>query len=112
MPSGAAARLQGRLRNGETVSTSTNEAHLTTGRMNKLAIAAVVLAAIAASGVWFFGVGVLAVFAVGAGHVSLSQIKLSNEKGRALAKTALILGYGLATWALFSTLSYIPTAIR
>ncbi|WP_427019198.1 DUF4190 domain-containing protein (plasmid) [Pseudarthrobacter sp. P1] len=91
---------------------STAKAPLATGRINKLAIAAVVLAAIAASGIWFFGVGVLAVFAVGAGHVSLNQIKLKNEKGRTLAIVALVLGYGLATWALFNTLSYIPAALQ
>ncbi|XAS67498.1 DUF4190 domain-containing protein [Micrococcaceae bacterium Sec5.7] len=70
------------------------------------------LAAIAASGIWFFGVGVLAVFAVGAGHVSLNQIKLRNEKGQTLARTALVVGYGLAIWALFNTLSYIPAALQ
>ncbi|BCW18248.1 hypothetical protein NtRootA9_09560 [Arthrobacter sp. NtRootA9] len=82
------------------------------GRINKLAIAALVLSVIAASGIWFFGVAVLAVFGVGAGHVSLNQIKLRNEKGRTLAIVALVLGYGLATWALLNTLSYIPAALQ
>jgi hypothetical protein len=83
-----------------------------TGRLNKLAVAAIVFAAIAASGLWVFGVAVLAVFAVGAGHVSLNQIKLRGERGRGLAIAALAIGYAIATLALFTSLSYIPGAIQ
>lgn len=94
------------------MSTPTKPARTETGRLNKLAVAAIFLAAIAASGVWLFGVGVLAVFAVGAGHVSLSQINLRGERGRWLAIVALAIGYALATLALFSTLSYIPAVVQ
>lgn len=83
-----------------------------TGRLNKLAVAAIVLAAIAAAGLWVFGVAVLAVFAVGAGHVSLNQIQSSGERGRGLAIAALVIGYGIGALALFTSLSYIPGAIR
>lgn len=79
-----------------------------TGRINKLAVAAVVLAAVAFSGIWLLGVGVLAVFAVGAGHVSLNQIKLNGGRGRWLAIAALCIGYAIATLALVMSLTYIP----
>lgn len=82
------------------------------GRLNKLAVASIVFTAIAATGLWVFGVAVLAVFAVGAGHVSLNQIKLRGERGRGLAIAALAIGYAIATLALFTSLSYIPSAIQ
>jgi hypothetical protein len=94
------------------MSSSSTPARAKTGRINKLAVAAIVIAAIAASGLWVFGVAVLAVFAVGAGHVSLHQIQLRGERGRGLAIAALVIGYATATLALFTTLSYIPGAIR
>ena len=83
-----------------------------TGRLNKLAVAAIVFAAIAATGLWVFGVAVLAVFAVGAGHVSLNQIRLRGGRGRGLAIAALAIGYAIATLALFTSLSFIPGAIQ
>jgi hypothetical protein len=94
------------------MSTPTEPARTKTGPLNKLSVAAIVLAAIAASGFWMFGAAVLAVFAVGAGHVSLNQIRLRGERGRALAIAALGIGYAIATLALFATLSFIPAAVR
>jgi hypothetical protein len=94
------------------MSTPSVPARTKTGRLNKLAVAALVLAAIAASGLWAFGVAVLAVFAVGAGHVSLNQIKLRGERGRGLAMAALAIGYAIGILALFTTLSFIPGAVR
>ncbi|MCT9872090.1 DUF4190 domain-containing protein [Paenarthrobacter aurescens] len=91
---------------------SSTKAPSTTGRINVLAIMSVALAVIAFSGIWFFGVGILATFAVGAGHVSLNQIKRKNERGRSMAIAALVLGYGLATWALLNVLTYIPVALQ
>jgi hypothetical protein len=44
------------------------------------AIAAIIFAVIAASGFLVFGVGVLAVFAVGAGQIALNQIPLRGER--------------------------------
>ena len=52
---------------------------------------------------------VLAVFAVGAGHVSLRQIETRGERGRGMALTALVIGYGIAALALVSTI-YSATA--
>ena len=61
---------------------------------NKLNTLAVVSLATAVTG---FG----AVAAVITGHISLAQIKKSNESGRPLALTGLILGYvGIALWVL------------
>ena len=94
------------------MSSSSVPARAKTRRLNKLAVAAIVFAGIATSGLWLFGVAVLAVFAVGAGHVSLNQIQSRDEKGRRLAIAALVLGYGIATLALFTSLSFIPEAIR
>lgn len=91
---------------------SSTKAPSTTGRTNVLAIVAVALAGIAFAGIWFFGLGILATFAVGAGHVSLNQIKRKNERGRSMAIAALVLGYGLATWALLNVLTYIPVALQ
>ena len=91
---------------------SSTKAPSTTGRINMLTIVAVVLAGIAFAGIWFFGLGILATFAVGAGHVSLNQIKRKNERGRSMAIAALVLGYGLATWALLNVLTYIPVALQ
>lgn len=83
-----------------------------TGQLNKLAVASIVLAAIAASGLWLFGVAVLAVFAVSAGHVSLNQIQLRGERGRGLALAALGVGYSTAILALFTSLSYFPAVVQ
>ena len=61
---------------------------------NKLNTLAVVSLATAVTG---FG----AVAAIITGHISLAQIKKSNESGRPLALTGLILGYvGVALWVL------------
>lgn len=54
----------------------------------------------------------MAVFAVGVGHAALSQIKSNGERGRGLAVAALAIGYGIATFALVSTLLFIPGAIQ
>ncbi|WP_374114830.1 DUF4190 domain-containing protein [Pseudarthrobacter sp. R1] len=94
------------------MSTPTEPTRSSIGRLNKLALAAIVCAVIAASGFWVFGVAVLAVFAVGAGHVALNQIQLRGERGKGLAIAALAVGYGIATLALVSTLGFIPTAVQ
>lgn len=84
-----------------------------TGHLNKFALTSIVLALIAVSGVWLFGMTVLAVFAVGAGHVSLGQITQSGERGRWLAMVSLIICYALASWAVFNMLMYyIPALIQ
>ncbi len=94
------------------MSTPTEPARTSSGGLNKLAIAAIVFAVIAASGFWVFGVAVLVVFAVGAGHVALNQIQLKDERGKGLAIAALAVGYGIATLALINTLGFIPSVIQ
>lgn len=95
------------------MSAPTASATLTkTGRLNKLAVAAGILAVIAFSGLWLLGIGVLAVFAVGAGHVSLEQIRRTGERGRWLAIGGLCIGYAIAMWALFSALMYVPALFQ
>ncbi|CAH0254351.1 MULTISPECIES: DUF4190 domain-containing protein [unclassified Arthrobacter] len=73
---------------------------------NRLAIVSLALAALAVIGTAVASVAVLAVFAVGAGHASLSQIKARGERGRGLALTALVIGYGVAALALVSTIYF------
>ncbi|MFF2344935.1 DUF4190 domain-containing protein [Pseudarthrobacter sp. NPDC058119] len=94
------------------MSTHADATSTATNGLNKLAIAAIVLAVIAAAGLWVLGVAVLAVFAVGAGHVALNQIQLTPQRGRGLAIAALVVGYGIATVALISTLWFIPTVVQ
>ena len=77
-----------------------------------MAVAAIVFAVVAASGFWIFGVAVLAVFAVGSGHVALNQIHLGDERGKGPAIAARAVGYGIATLALISTLRFIPSAVQ
>lgn len=83
-----------------------------TDPLNRLSVAAIILALIAASGVWIFGTAVVAVFAVGCGHMALSQVRSKGERGRGLAIAALAIGYGIATFALINTLMFIPGAIQ
>ena len=78
-------------------------------RYNRLAIASLGLAAMALLGHVLMSVAVLAVFAVGAGHVSLAQIKRRRERGRGLAVAALAIGYAIAAMALFSTVYFAAT---
>jgi hypothetical protein len=97
---------------GTVMSTPMVPARTSTGRLNKLAVVAIIFAVIAASGFWVFGVAVLAVFAVGAGHVALNQILLRDDRGRGLAIAALVVGYGIATLALINTLGFISSAVQ
>jgi len=83
-----------------------------TRRLNKLSVAAIMLAVIAAAGISLLGMGTLAVFAVGAGHVSLNQIKLRGGRGRWLAIAALAIGYAIAVLALASTLGYTVALVQ
>jgi multisubunit Na+/H+ antiporter MnhC subunit len=73
---------------------------------NRLAIASLALATLTVIGTAIASVAVLAVFAVGTGHASLSQIKERGERGRGLALTALVIGYGIAALALVSTIYF------
>lgn len=94
------------------MATHTDSFRTDTSRLNSLSAAAVVLAVVAVSGLWFLGVSSLAVFAVGAGHISLNQIKMQGGRGRGLAIAALTIGYGIASIALASSFTAIPTMIQ
>lgn len=89
---------------------STPVAHARTSfaPLNRLSIAAIIFAVIAASGFFVFGAAVIAVFAVGAGHVALNQIRTRTERGRGMAITALAVGYSIAALALANVLWSIP----
>ena len=84
-------------------------------RVNKLSIVSIVLVGAAFMGIavrswsWgpiFAGFTVLAIPAVGAGHVALLQIKARRERGAILAYVALGICYLFATYALLSSLYY------
>jgi uncharacterized protein with PQ loop repeat len=67
------------------------KAHFDFTKLNTLAVVSL------ATAVTGFG----AVAAIVTGHISLAQIKKSNESGRPLALVGLILGYvGIALWVL------------
>ena len=64
------------------MSTPMVPARTTTGRLNKMSVAAIIFAVIAASGLLVFGVAVLAVFAGGAGTLpSIRSAAEANELG-------------------------------
>ena len=73
-------------------------------KINRLAIVSIVCAAAALVGTIWAGVFVMAVFAVGAGHVSLQQIKARNERGALIAYIALGVSYILTTLGLFESI--------
>lgn len=77
--------------------------------VNTLAIVAAGIAALAVVGLFLAGMAIIAVFAVGAGHVALNQIGQRQERGRALAVSALVIGYGIAALSLVSALIYTLT---
>lgn len=60
-----------------------------------MAIVSVVCAVVAVAGTIFGGFTILAVFAVGAGHVAVNQIDRNGGQGRGLAGTGLAAGYFL-----------------
>ena len=49
------------------------------------------------------GFSVLAVFAVGAGHVALNQINREGGQGSQLARASLAVGYAIAIFGLLIT---------
>lgn len=94
------------------MSTHEEALHSDVKSLNKLSVASFVLAVAALVGLWFFGLSGLAIFAMGAGHVALNQIKHSGEKGRWLVIGAFILGYGIGLFALVSAVTAIPAMIQ
>lgn len=77
--------------------------HVTT-KINVLAVVALVLAVLGVGQSFGFGAISLTIFAVGAGHVALQQIRERGERGVWLARAALVLCYLVAAWALLTQL--------
>ena len=77
-----------------------------TSKTNRLSIAALTLTAVALAGFVAGGVAVVAVFAVGAGHVALQQISRRGERGIGLAVISLVIGYGIGLYALVNTIYF------
>ncbi len=74
-------------------------------RVNTLSIVSIVLVAVAVAGSVFGGTFVLAVFAVGAGHVALQQIRIRGERGAILAYIGIGISYLIAAFALVDSVS-------
>ena len=72
-------------------------------KLNVLAVVAFVLAILVAGQIVGFGSVTLAIFAVGAGHVALQQIKSRGGRGRTLALFALAISYAAGIWGLVTT---------
>jgi len=77
---------------------------------NRFAVAASVLAIITFAGMIFFSIAGFAVFAVGAGHVAIDQIKTKGGRGRELAIAALIVGYAVGIWSIFVVIEFLIRA--
>ena len=93
----------------------TSEPSVSQAKLNTLSIVSIVLVGAAFMGIavrawsWgpiFAGFTVLAIPAVGAGHVALLQIKARRERGAILAYVALGICYVFATYALVSGVYY------
>jgi hypothetical protein len=74
-----------------------------------LAVVSLLLALMALIGFVGTGTSVMAVFAVGAGHVALQRILRSGARGRYLALAALVIGYSIAVWALLLLVGFVVT---
>ena len=90
---------------------ATQQSALDTRPVNRLAVVSVIAAVLAVAGMFGLGIGAASAFAVGAGHVSLYQIRRSGDRGRTVALAGLIFGYAVAVWSFALGLRYIPTII-
>ena len=68
-----------------------------------MAVVSVACAVLAAAGMYLMGMAVLAVFAVGAGHVALHRIEKRGSTGRLAALAGLSIGYAIGVFALAYT---------
>jgi len=75
-------------------------------KVNRLALVSISCAAVALAGTFFASAVVLVVFAVGAGHMSLQQIKTRHERGAVLTYIALGVSYLIAIIALVETIYF------
>lgn len=72
--------------------------------VNTMAVVSMSCAVIAVAGLFVLGAAVLAVFAVGAGHVALHQIGQCGGSGRLAAMVALGLGYAIGVFGLANSI--------
>lgn len=82
-----------------------------TGGVNRMAVVSVACALLAVVGLAFMGMAVLAVFAVGAGHVALHQIDQRGGTGKLAAMSSLALGYAIAAFGLVTSFSLVFSAV-
>ncbi|WP_285248852.1 DUF4190 domain-containing protein [Pseudarthrobacter sp. efr-133-R2A-89] len=74
-----------------------------TAGVEPMAIVSVACAVLAAAGMYLMGMAVLAVFAVGAGHVALRRIEQRGGTGRLAALAGLSVGYAVGVFGLAYT---------
>lgn len=80
--------------------------------LNKISVFAFVIALLSVFALWFFDLATVAIFAVGAGHVALHQLKTTPGRGALLARSALFIGYAVAAISLISFLMMLPVIIQ
>jgi hypothetical protein len=83
----------------------------TTQGVDLLAVSSLLLALMALLGFVGTGTSVLAVFAVGSGHVALQRTIRSGARGRYLALAALVIGYSIGVWALLLLVGWVVTGV-
>jgi uncharacterized membrane protein (DUF485 family) len=74
-------------------------------QVNGFSVVAIALALFALVATVYFGLAIIAVFAVGAGHLALQQIKARKQRGVELAYTALGISYVLTLYIVVLTIS-------
>jgi hypothetical protein len=72
--------------------------HAQTGRVNPLARGAFVCGIVQFGFLFDKAIALLGIAAIILGHIALRQIRRTGDRGRDLAKTGVILGYGV--WAI------------
>ncbi|MFP3579603.1 DUF4190 domain-containing protein [Arthrobacter sp. fls2-241-R2A-200] len=88
----------------------TGQSNIVAQPVNRQAMVAAAIAVLALAGLFFAGMAIIAVFAVGAGHVALNQIQQRQERGRGFAIGALVVGYGIGLASLVSALIFAMTS--
>lgn len=76
-----------------------------------MAVASLACAVVAVAGLVVMGMAVLAVFAVGAGHVALHRIEKAGSRGRLATMSALALGYAVGIFGLVTSLWLVFSAV-
>ena len=71
---------------------------------NRMAIVSVACTVVAVAGFFFGSFTILALFAVGSGHVALNQVNRDGSQGRQLARASLAVGYAIGIFGLLITI--------